>query len=165
MPTACKDKVNVKTLVLNTRVWFCARFISFRDTARLVFMEADTTTIRLLLAWSSFWSALGLIFDDDKFQLPAYAVVAQFGNEKMWTLYFLAHFIGVHWRVFERSKSRPRWALAINCFGFAIWFVSTVGIAWAVGGIGIPIAMSMTLCMASAWALYRTGLGKDVVTL
>lgn len=146
-------------------VWFRARLLLAKDTARIIFMEADTVTIRVLLAWSSFFASISLLIHPDKFNLPAYQVVAQFGNERMWAAYFMLHFIGVHWRIFERSKSRPNWALAINTFGFAIWFISTTSISLAVGSVGIATSMSFTLCFASAWSLYRTGLGRDVVTL
>lgn len=148
-----------------TPVWWRARIVSVRDTLRVVFMEADTVTIRVLLAWSSLFSALALLVHPDKFKHPAYVVMAQFGSEHWWALCFLIHFIGVHWRIFERSKSRPNWALLINTFGFAIWFTSTVSICWAVGSVGVATSMSFTLCFASAWSLYRTGLGKEVVTL
>lgn len=139
-------------------------WLSFKDTFRLVFLGADTVTIRLLLAWSSLWSALALFIDDDKFQLPAYAVVKLLGTEQMWGCYFLLHFIGIHWRIFNRARSRPKWALVINTYGFFLWFYSTIGLCMAVGSVGIVSALALTLCAASAWALYRTGLGKDVVT-
>lgn len=154
----------MNTMVSNTRVWFCTRYLSFRDTFQLVFLQADTVTIRLLLAWASFFSALSLVFHLDKFKAPAYAVVANFGDEKAWIVYFLIHFIGVHWRVFERTRSRPKWALVINIWGFSLWFISAVGVSWSVGNVGINTSLSLTMCVASAWSLYRTGLGRDVVT-
>ena len=155
----------MNTLASNTRLWFCTRYLAFKDTAYLVFFGADMVTIRVILALASLVSGVALLVDDDKFQMPSYAVVGKFGNEKMWAVYFFLHFIGVHWRVFERSKSRPTWALIINTWGFAIWFISTVGVAWAVGSVGIPTSIALTMCVASAWALFRTGLGRDVVTL
>lgn len=155
----------VMPLRLVKPIWWRKNVISVRDTLRLVFMEADTVTIRVLLAWSSFFSAIALLVHPNKFMHPAYQVVAQFGSEHMWAAYFMLHFLGVHWRIFERSKSRPNWALAINTFGFAIWFISTAGICWAAGSVGIATSMSFTLCFASAWSLYRTGLGREVVTL
>lgn len=152
-------------MVSNTRVWFCARYLSFKDTFILVFLNADTVTIRLLLAWSSFFSAWSLILDPDKFGAPAYSVVAKFGTEWMWAVYFLLHWLGVHWRVFERSRSRPRWALAINILGFSLWFIASVGVSWSVGNVGLNTSFVLTMCVASAWSLYRTGLGRDVVSL
>jgi O-antigen/teichoic acid export membrane protein len=148
-----------------TDVWMKARCLMIQDTLRLVFMEADTVTIRVLLATSSLFAATALLVDPGKFKQPAYSVVAQFGSVYMWALYFFLHFIGTYWRIFERSKSRPTWALAINTFGFAIWFVATASISWAVGSVGIVTSMGFTLCLASAWSLYRTGLGRDVVSL
>lgn len=140
-------------------------WLSARSTFALVFLNADTTTIRLLLAWASFNAGVSLLIDDDKFNAPEYAIVRGFGDEQMWALYFLLHWAGVHWRIFERSRSRPHWALVINAWGFAIWFVSTAALVWTSGDLGIATAMSWTLCVASAWALYRTGLSKDAVSL
>lgn len=151
------------------RTTFAARVVllarSFRDTFNLVFKQADTVTIRLLLAWGSVVSAVSLLLDDDKFQGPVYSVVAMFGTESMWAAYFLAHAIGVHWRIFERSRSRPNWALAINLWGFAIWFISVVGVSWSVGNLGLNTSLALIMVVASAWSLYRTGLGRYVVTL
>ena len=147
------------------RVWLLARWLSFKATFILVFLNADTVIIRILIAWASFFSAWSLILDDDKFKAPAYQVIAMFGTEHMWVGYFLAHWLGVHWRIFERSRSRPKWALAINILGFCLWFISAVGVSWSVGNVGINTSMSLTLCVASAWSLFRTGLRRDVVSL
>lgn len=163
-------------LTSNTRIWFQAQlgalrlwllthWLAFKDTFYLVFFGADTVTIRIILAWASLISAGALFFDGDKFQLPAYEVVSRFGSEQAWAFYFFVHFVGVHWRIFERSKSRPKWALAINTWGFSVWFVSTVGVVWSVGTLGIPTSIAATMCAASAWSLFRTGLGRDMVTL
>lgn len=133
-------------------------------TTRKIFLGADTTTIRLMLAWSSLVSGVALLVDSDKFKGPAYSVVAAFGTEQMWAVYFILHFLGVHWRLYD-PVARPRAALVINTFGFAVWFISTTAICWAVGAVGIATAMSLTLCVASAWALYRTGLQREIVTL
>lgn len=145
---------------MTTSTWFL--YVAL--TTRKIFLGADTTTIRLLLAWSSLMSSLALIADPNKFDGPAYAVVKLFGTEHAWALYFFAHFIGVHWRLYD-PVARPRCALAINIFGFAVWFISTMAICWAVGAVGIATSMSLTLCVASAWALYRTGLQREIVTL
>lgn len=138
-------------------------FLYLAHTTRKIFLGADTTTIRLLLAWSSFVSGVSLLIDNDKFTTPTYTVVKTFGSETAWAVYFLAHFIGVHWRLYD-PVSRPRCALVINTFGFAVWFISTMSICVAVGAVGIATAMSLTLCVASAWALYRTGLQREIVT-
>lgn len=158
-------KAYMNTMVSNTRIWFDTRMLSVRSTFNLVFLNADTVTIRLLLAWASFFSACSLILDDDKFLAPAYSVVARFGTEEMWACYFLLHWAGVHWRIFERSRSRPKWALAVNLLGFCVWFVSAVGVSWSVGNVGINTSLALTMCVASAWALYSTGTKRDVVPL
>lgn len=147
------------------RFWLSTRLFNVWHILKHGALTADTTTIRFLLAWASFTAGIGLLFDPDKFLLPAYAIVREFGNEQMWAGYFLSHWALALWRIFEVSKSRPRCAVAINLFGFAVWFISTVGLGWAVGGIGIPTAMAGTLCVASAWALWRTGTQPETVSL
>lgn len=142
-----------------------SRIFMMRQILKHGLLTADTTTIRFLLAWASFVAGLGLLLDPDKFQLPAYSIIAEFGTERMWAVYFLLHWAGALWRIFEVTRSRPRCAVLINLFGFAIWFISTVGLAWAVGSVGIPTAMAATLCAASAWALLRTGMQPEVVSL
>lgn len=139
-------------------------FLYATYTTKRVFLGADTITIRLLLAWASFFSAISLALDSDKFERPAYAIVQMFGTEHMWAAYFFLHFIGVHWRMLD-PVSRPRCALVINAFGFAVWFVSTASLCWAVGNVGITTSMAFTLCIASGWALYRTGLQQEIVSL
>lgn len=155
----------MNTMVTNARSWLCTVYMSVRDTWRLVFVQADTVTIRILLAWGSFFAAMSLLLDPTKFKEPAYAVIANFGDERLWAVYFLIHWLGVHWRVFERSRSRPMAALVINTWGFSLWFVSSIGVSWSSGNVGINTSLALTMCVASAWSLYRTGLRRDVVTL
>ena len=144
--------------------WLEARWLSVKDTTRIVFIEADVLTIRTLLAFASLLSALSLMIEPDKFLRPSYELVAKFGTEWMWAIYFILHAAGITWRIYERSVSRPKWALLINAWGFSIWFVSTVSMS-IVAGVGIPLSLSITMCAASGWALYRTGLRKDVVSM
>jgi len=141
-----------------------SRFLYIAHITRKIFLGADTTTIRLLLAWSSAVASAALLLDSDKFQAPTYAVVASFGNEYAWAVYFALHFFGVHWRLYD-PVPRPRWAMAIDLLGFAAWFISTVATCWVVGAVGIATAMSLTFCVASAWVLYRTGLPREGVVL
>lgn len=152
------------TRISAIKAWLSSAYVSFKDTNRLVFLKADTLTIRALLACSSLISALSLVFDPDKFDRPSYELVGKFGPEWLWIVYFMAHCIGVTWRIYERSVSRPKVAVVINAWGFSIWFVSTTSIAIS-GSVGFPLSVSITMCAASAWALYRTGLSKDVVSL
>jgi hypothetical protein len=154
----------MNTMVYNTRIWFLARYISFKDTFNLVFKGADTVTIRLLLAWGSIASGINLMLDDDKFAAPVYKVVATYGDERMWMAYFFIHALGVHWRIFDRAHARPNWALAINLWGFTIWFVSVFGVSWSAGNLGLNTSLALIMVVASGWSLYRTGFGRDVVS-
>jgi hypothetical protein len=134
-----------------------------RDTVKVVFSTSDTTTIRLLLANASLLWAAGLLIDQDTFERSGYQVIRAFGGEYAWATWFLLHFVGVYWRLFD-PRSRPNWALAVNTFGLFLWLTSTLSINIALGGFTTSTALEWTLCVASAWALFRTGLKKEVVT-
>lgn len=136
--------------------------------ARAVFTAADTSTIRLILAWASLLYALVLVISmfvgQPTFSRPFFSIMAWFGNEWMWSTAFFLHFVGVHWRIFD-INSRPNWALTINGFGFIIWFVSTLSTNLAAQTLTPSTMLEWTMCAASAWALFRTGLKREVVTL
>jgi hypothetical protein len=155
---------------------------------RLVARMADTVTIRLLLAWASFLYAVLLLFPSfftfiiqglrwalflpqvlpvdpiAVFDRPAYAVMALIpGQEWTWATLFLLHWAGVHWRIVDR-RERERWALAVNGLGFVTWAYSTISINISLGTVGPSTALEWILVGFSGWALYRTGLHKEMVT-
>lgn len=155
---------------------------------RLVARMADTVTIRLLLAWASFLYAVLLLFPGfftliiqglrlvlflpdvlpvdpvEVFERPAYAVMALIpGKEWTWATLFLLHWAGVHWRIVDR-RARERWALAVNGLGFVTWAYSTASINISLGTVGPTTALEWVLVGFSGWALYRTGLQKELVT-
>lgn len=149
---------------------------------------ADTVTIRLLLAWASLFYAVCLVVPGfftglvaflrfllfmpsmppldpvPVFERAPYAFMALIpGGEWTWAAFFTIHFLGVHWRIVDK-RERVRWALAINCLGFCTWAYSTLSINLAVGTIGPQTALEWVLVAFSGWALYRTGLSKELVT-
>lgn len=135
--------------------------------AKIIFFEADTSTIRLTLAWASGFYALSLAYHalagTDLFTRSPYALMAKFGNEWVWVVIFGLHWMGVHWRVLD-PKERVWAGLMVNCYGFLIWLYSTLCINIALGVFLPTSAMEWTLTLASAWALYRTGLRRESVT-
>lgn len=134
---------------------------------RKIFYESDTTTIRLLLATASLgWAMVlmgNLIFGMSVMDRPAYSVMRALGREYTWASLFLLHFVGVIWRLYDPIQ-RTLWALAINMFGFAIWTISTVALALSIGFVPPTTALEVTMCCASAWALYRTDINPEVVS-
>lgn len=128
-----------------------------------VALFADTTTIRIILANASLLWVVASIIDPTAFHRPGFAVMAQLAPLWVWAAGFLLHFVGVYWRLFD-PVSRPVWALAVNASGFFLWFTSTAAINVALGSFTPGSALEWTLCGASAWALYRTGLQPEIVT-
>jgi hypothetical protein len=128
-----------------------------------VALFADTTTIRIILANASALWVVAAIADPGAFDRPGFVVMAHLAPMWVWAIGFLLHFAGVYWRLFD-PISRPIWALAVNAFGFFLWFTSTAAINLALGTFTPGSALEWTLCGASAWALYRTGLHREIVT-
>lgn len=124
---------------------------------------ADTTTIRLILAWASFCWAVALALDINAFDRKPFALMREFGNEYVWIAGFFLHWVGVHWRFIDR-RSRPMWALFVNASGFLLWFVSTAALNFSVGFFSPSFCLEVTMVAASGWALYRTGLQPEIVT-
>lgn len=140
-----------------------SRIAQVTNLIKVVALCADTTTIRIILANASLMWAIASLLDPLAFQRDAYAVLRQVADQSVWAAAFLLHFAGVYWRLFD-PVARPIWALVINSYGFAVWFVSTAAVNLAVGGFAPGSALEWTMCMASAWALYRTGLNREIVT-
>lgn len=135
----------------------------FLGVSRSVFWQAHPTTIRMLLALSSAGWALCLLGNPALLTMPQYRLMLQIMPPWLWAVAFTTHFIGVFWRVFD-TKPRVRWALAINLLGCFLWFTLTICINTAAGYFIPGSCLEAVTCAFSAWALIRTGLGKDVGT-
>ena len=161
------------------------------EVALVVFHYADTTTIRLLLGCASVGYSILLVWPMfvppitaaycwvfalfgaecmpmtppiPLFDRPAYALMAMVpGGEITWAVLFMLHCIGVHWRVIDKTE-RVGWGLAVNVLGFALWAYSTAAHNIALGQILPSTALEWTLVGFSGWALYRTGLKRELVT-
>ncbi|MFL9668982.1 hypothetical protein WIX39_018680 [Variovorax sp. AB1(2024)] len=136
---------------------------------KLIFFTADTITVRLLLAGASFFYAVLLVWpasagEPALFDRPAYALMALVpGGEWTWATAFLLHWAGVHWRAIDPVERVP-WGLAVNILGLVIWSYSTAALNISLGRILPGTALEWTMVAASAWALYRTGLRREVVS-
>jgi hypothetical protein len=128
-----------------------------------ILKNADTVTIRLLLALASVGFAACLMFGTDVFERPGYHLMRKMGGETAWSLMFMLHFAGVIWRVYDPVE-RIGWALLINSFGFVLWGVMTLLLNLALGSVTPGTALEWTLVLASGWALYRTGLHGEAVS-
>ncbi len=134
-----------------------------KTVGRVVFWNADTLTVRLIMANASIVWCISLLVDPHTFNRPVYALMRTYGDEHQWAAVFLLHGLGVYWRLFD-VKSRPTWALLINSLGLGVWLLSTVALNLAVNNINASTSLEWILCLASAWALYRTGLKGEIVT-
>lgn len=151
------------------------RFGRFSDrncvqVAKLVFYTADTTTTRLLLAWASAGYALLLVLPiftpgmQHYFARPAFSLMAVVpGGEWTWFVLLMVHFVGVHWRIIEQ-RERIVAGLVINSLGFGLWFYSTLALNIGLGRATPTAALEWIIIFFSGWALFRTGLGDEVVT-
>lgn len=157
---------------------------------RLVFYTADTLTVRLLLAFASGAYALLLVWpeisnavrqgllhmapvleccvsgmqDPSVFNRPAYAIMALVpGGVWTWAALFMAHMIGVHWRVFDPVR-RDGWALAINALGLVVWAYSTASLIIALRMVLPSSALELVILFFSFWVMVRTGLAEEIVS-
>lgn len=140
--------------------------------ARAIFSLGDTAPVRLLLAWSSGFYAASLAINYAQgtalFDRPAYALmevvrVGPFHGEWLWAFLFSLHFIGVHWRILD-PKERVWAGIMVNFYGFVIWFYSTLSINLSLGVLLPTSSTEWVLILASGWALYRTGLQREMVS-
>lgn len=156
---------------------------------RVVFWTAETLTVRLLLAWASAIYALLLVWPEifnacrwvvlqlwpavgrhivgphpSIFDRPAYALMASVpGGVWFWFVLFVAHWLGVHWRVFDRIE-RGRWSLAVNVLGLAIWAYSTIALMVAIGLATPSMGLELVVIWFSFWVLVRTGINSGILS-
>ena len=140
------------------------------QVARLVFYTADTTTVRLLLAWASAGYAILLVvpfFVPDMqhyFARSAFSLMAWLpGGEWAWFTLLMLHFVGVHWRIIEQ-RERVAVGIAVNALGFGLWLFSTTALTIGLGRVTPTAALEWVIILFAGWALYRTGLGDEVAT-
>lgn len=131
--------------------------------ARRVFIEGDTTTIRVLLAVASVGFTAGLWLPLHTFDRPGFAVMRAVMPEWAWGALFLLHAAGVAWRLID-PLPRVGWAFAVNAYGLFLWIVSTGLITSAVGEYSPGTAMEITVLLAAFVALIRTGLNDEQFT-
>lgn len=133
------------------------------DIARWVFWHAHPTTIRMVLALSSALFAGGMLITPDAMELKQYHMMMTIMPGWLWEVLLIVHFLGVFWRIFD-AVPRVRWALAINILGCFLWFTITISVSLSVGLFLPGSSPSVVICAFAAWALIRTGIGKDVGT-
>lgn len=128
-----------------------------------ILRNADTVTIRILLAMASVGFAGCLLLGNAVFARAGYHLMQKIGPEWFWAVLFMLHFFGVVWRLYDPVE-RIGWALIINSFGFVLWAVMTLCLNISLGSITPGTALEWTLVFASGWALYRTGLHGEAVS-
>lgn len=133
------------------------------DTSRSVFWQSHPATIRMLLALSSLGWAICLICDPLILTKWPYQYMLAVMPYSAWLLCFLCYFAGIFWRIFDRTP-RIHWALLINALGCFLWFTLTICITLRAGRFIPGSSLEAVTCVFAAWALIRTGLGKDVGT-
>lgn len=117
--------------------------------------DLNTTAITILLANGSLFWAVTAFLDPELFMSPAFEVMRVIGSGNVWASLFFGHFAMTYWRTYD-PISRPSVTLAVNSFGFLLWFFSTVSLMLHDGGLRPTTALEVSMCCASAWALYKT---------
>lgn len=134
---------------------------------RMIFLEADTTTTRMLLGTASFIYMLILALNSAMghhlLDRPAYALMNIFGGDLFWGILFVAHGIGVLWR-FYTARSCVLCAIAVNLFGCCLWTYTTVAVNVSIGFLSPTFALEIPTCILAWWVLYRTGMRDEVVS-
>lgn len=136
---------------------------AFFDTSRSVFWHAHPTTVRMLLGLASLGWALCLLVTPDILSNYPYQYMLLVMPWWGWAAGFLLYCAGVFWRIFDHTP-RLRWALAINVLGCLLWFTLTICITLKAGRFIPGSSLELVTCFFAAWALIRTGVGKDVGT-
>jgi hypothetical protein len=134
-----------------------------RRVTHSVFNDADSSTIRLLLANASLvWAAI-VWFNPAVFERPSYDIMRAVAGHEVWSVAFLLHFLGVYWRTYD-PVPRVVQGLIINGYGFMIWFFTTMSLNYYVGSPSPGTSAEFVLCLASAWALYKTGFNRELIS-
>lgn len=135
----------------------------YRRVLRVVFIEGDTNTIRVLLAGASFFYAAGLLLPLQTFSRPAFVGMRELAPEWVWATLFALHAIGVGWRQVDLVP-RPNWAFAINALGIGLWLLYIGLVTLAIGEYTPSTAMEITVLLAALVALVRTGFNDEPIS-
>lgn len=135
----------------------------FRHVTKALFWNADTTTVRLILALSSLLFCIGLIIPGADFTRPGFIVMADVAPQYVWAAGFFAHFLGLSWRFLD-PVPRITWALIINALGLLLWLTSSLCINFAYHTFAPGTSAELVLCFFAGWSLLRTGLRQETLT-
>lgn len=133
---------------------------SFLAKTKTIFIEGDTNTIRVLLAVASLIFALDLWAPYPIFLRPYWQPLAAVASQTGWGLAFFLHFILVMWRQYDDTP-RPLTAFLINAYGLLLWFVVTGMLTQGTGNFAPTNSLELTVLLAGAVALVRTGLNDE----
>lgn len=133
------------------------------DISRSVFWQAHPATIRMVLALASLLWAVTILQHPQILLRPPYQYMPTVLPWWGWVVGFTLYFVGVFWRIYD-SKSRVNLALAVNILGCLLWFTLTICVNLAAGRFIPGTSLELVTCFFAAWALIRTGVGKDVGT-
>ena len=135
----------------------------YASVFKQVIWYGDTSTIRVLLAASSFVFAFVLWLPLGTFHRKAFLLMAGAASEFWWGLAFFAHFAAVCWRFVALKPSVP-WAFVVNAYGVMLWTVSTGLINESIGEFTPSNSMEVVAILLAVIALIRTGLNDEAIT-
>lgn len=132
---------------------------------KMLFIEGDTTTIRVLLGVASLGWTIGLWVQPlGTFERPIFIWMRAVANEWVWGGLFLLHFVGVFWRLIDTIE-RKNWAMAVNMLGFALWAASTSAQILAVGEYTPSTSLEIVATIALFVVMLRTGRNREIRTV
>lgn len=163
MQLSFRQKVELKAKLCFLRFQNGWSWDHVRRVTYSVLNDADTTTIRLLLANASCVWAVFVLTNPEVFERPSYDIMRAVAGAQVWSVAFILHFIGVYWRAYDPSP-RIALGLVVNGYGFLIWFFTTVSLNYYVGVPSPSTSAELVLCGASAWSLYKTGFNRELIS-
>lgn len=133
------------------------------SVTKKLFWNADTTTIRVILAASSLLFAIALLLPGLQKTIVAYYLMFEIARPEVWAALFLLHFLALSWRFIDQTP-RLGWALAINSFGLCLWLGYILLINFSLQFFAPGTSTEMVLCVMAAWSLFRTGTSNELLT-
>lgn len=128
-----------------------------------IYFNADTSTIRLVIAAASLIWSIELLINPHIYKVPGLELLFQMMGRFEWAFIFLLHFAGISWRFLD-PRPRVIWALVVNALGFMLWCISTFAVIYTLGSLTPGTSIEVIICIFAGWALYRTGLRGEIVT-
>ena len=155
-----RQELMVQSHILAIRLAKYCSMNYVRLASRAVFRaDINAIAVSIILANGSFFWALSSFLHPDLFSAGCFEIMRGIGGSSLWGCLFGLHFCLTYWRIYDHV-SRPCASLVVNSFGFVLWFFANMSIIVHDGLVSPATALQVSMCIASAWVLYKTGAGE-----